>query len=122
MKHAYSLILPILLVLGGCLPSPFSTAPSSGKDDSAASGTSEQTPVEHFIAINEAGTLGAVDDEAFGGRVDITVEAVFTSAGGRTCKRAVVSRPPHEAEIVILCREDGGKWAMMPRVWGRGLQ
>ena len=60
------------------------------------------------------------DDPAFGGLVDVMVEGSFTSATGRDCRRAVVSRPPHEAEIVVLCRQ-GESWELMPRVWGRGL-
>ena len=78
------------------------------------------SPVPQFISMNNAGAQASIDDPAFGGTVDVMVEGSFTSASGRDCRRAVVSQPPHEAEIIILCRQGEG-WELMPRVWGRGL-
>ena len=117
MKHAPILLLPVFLLLNGCLAFPFSPSAPESPEPAAQP---EQTPVSMFIAGSDAGTTGEVDDASFGGTVDVAVESVFTSAGGRTCKRAIVSRPPHEAEVVILCKNDDS-WMMMPRVWGRGL-
>lgn len=106
----------LCLLLGGCLANPFgnSAAPENPIPEVPLS------PVPQFISMNNAGAQASIEDPAFGGLVDVMVEGSFTSASGRDCRRAVVSQPPHEAEIVILCRRDEG-WELMPRVWGRGL-
>ena len=106
----------LCLLLGGCLANPFARTPAPEEPVPAA----PLSPVPQFIAMNNAGAQASIDDPAFGGMVDVMVEGSFTSASGRDCRRAVVSRPPHEAEIVILCR-NGETWELMPRVWGRGL-
>lgn len=112
-------LIPIALsiVLSGCLASPFGStdAPEVPIPETPLS------PVPQFISMNNAGAQASIDDPAFGGVVDVMVEGSFTSASGRDCRRAVVSQPPHEAEIVVLCRQGDG-WELMPRVWGRGLE
>lgn len=107
----------LCLLLGGCLASPFGTTPAPEEPTPET----PLSPVPQFISMNNAGAQASVDDPAFGGVVDVMVEGSFTSASGRDCRRAVVSQPPHEAEIVILCRQGEG-WELMPRVWGRGLE
>ncbi|HJD96749.1 DVU3141 family protein [Mailhella massiliensis] len=113
-------ILPSLtalcLLLSGCVANPFADAPAP----EVPMPETPLSPVAQFISMNNTGAHASIDDPAFGGLVDVMVEGSFTSATGRDCRRAVVSRPPHEAEIVILCRRGEG-WELMPRVWGRGL-
>ena len=116
MRMFPALSAALCLLLGGCLANPFARTPAPEEPVSAA----PLSPVPQFIAMNNAGAQASIDDPAFGGMVDVMVEGSFTSASGRDCRRAVVSRPPHEAEIVILCR-NGEAWELMPRVWGRGL-
>ena len=112
-------LVPVALcmLLGGCLANPFGTssAPEVPIPETPLS------PVPQFISMNNAGAQASIDDPAFGGLVDVMVEGSFTSASGRDCRRAVVSQPPHEAEIVILCRQGEG-WQLKPRVLGRGLE
>ncbi len=112
-------LIPVALsiVLSGCLANPFGSteAPEVPIPETPLS------PVPQFISMNNAGAQASIDDPAFGGVVDVMVEGSFTSASGRDCRRAVVSQPPHEAEIVVLCRQGDG-WELMPRVWGRGLE
>ena len=116
MRMFPALIAAFSLLLGGCLANPFASAPAPEETVPAV----PLSPVPQFISMNNAGAQAAIDDPAFGGMVDVMVEGTFTSASGRDCRRAVVSRPPHEAEIVILCR-NGEEWELMPRVWGQGL-
>lgn len=104
------------LLLGGCLANPFGSSPAP----EVPMPETPLSPVPQFISMNNAGAQASIDDPAFGGTVDVMVEGSFTSASGRDCRRAVVSQPPHEAEIIILCRHGDG-WELMPRVWGRGL-
>ncbi len=107
------------LILTGCLPRFFGAA---GEEPAPEISSSVQlSPVPAFVSLNSAGTQASIEDENFGGLVDVSVEGEFYSAEGRICKRAVVSSLPHESEIIILCRQ-GKDWEMMPRVWGRGLQ
>ncbi|WP_077071506.1 DVU3141 family protein [Mailhella massiliensis] len=106
----------LCLLLGGCLANPFGSAPAP----EASMPETPLSPVAQFISMNNKGAQASIDDPSFGGLVDVMVEDSFTSATGRDCRRAVVSRPPHEAEIVVLCRQ-GESWELMPRVWGRGL-
>ena len=112
-------LIPVMLslLLSGCLASPFGSAdaPEVPIPETLLS------PVPQFISMNNSGAQASIDDPAFGGVVDVMVEGSFTSASGRDCRRAVVSQPPHEAEIVVLCRQGEG-WELMPRVWGRGLE
>lgn len=107
----------LCLLLGGCLANPF------GSSDTPEVPIPETPlfPVPQFISMNNAGAHASIEDPAFGGLVDVMVESSFMSASGRDCRRAVVSQPPHEAEIIILCRQGEG-WELMPRVWGRGLE
>ena len=109
--------LALSLFLSGCLANPF------GSSDTPEAPIPETplSPVPQFISMNNAGAQASIDDPAFGGVVDVMVEGSFTSASGRDCRRAVVSQPPHEAEIVVICRQGDG-WELMPRVWGRGLE
>ncbi len=106
----------LCLLLGGCLANPFGSTPAP----EASMPETPLSPVAQFISMNNKGAQASIDDPSFGGLVDVMVEDSFTSATGRDCRRAVVSRPPHEAEIVVLCRQ-GESWELMPRVWGRGL-
>ena len=117
MRALQVLILMLPLMLTGCLPHFF------GSDDVLPDVPvpAPLSPVPAFISVNSTGAQGSIEDEDFGGLVDVSVEGEFHSAAGRDCKRAVVSKPPHESEIVVLCRRDDG-WEMMPRVWGRGVQ
>ena len=116
MRMFPALSAVLCLLLGGCLANPF--ARTSAPEVPAPA--EPLSPVPQFISMNNAGAQASIDDPAFGGTVDVMVEGAFTSASGRDCRRAVVSRPPHEAEIVILCR-NGEEWELMPRVWGQGL-
>ncbi len=116
MRLSFISIAVFSLILGGCFANPFGKTSIPEVPAPAA----PLSPVAQFISMNHAGAQASIEDAAFGGQVDVTVESTFTAASGRNCKRAVVSQPPHEAEIIILCRE-GEDWEMMPRVWGRGL-
>ena len=107
----------LCLLLSGCFANPFGTSPAP----ETPIPETPLSPVPQFNSMNNAGAQASIDDPAFGGLVDVMVEGSFTSASGRDCRRAVVSQPPHEAEIVILCRQGEG-WELMPRVWGRGLE
>ena len=113
-----ALALVLCLLVTGCMPRFFGTSEEQAPEIPAPVSLS---PVPAFISVNSAGAQASIEDEAFGGLVDVSVEGEFHSAAGRDCKRAVVSKPPHESEIVILCRQGDG-WEMMPRVWGRGIQ
>lgn len=111
MIRLTALIVP--LFLAGCglwgdpPPPPEEAAPPS--------------PVVAFMINNPAGTSEVLVDEDFGGNVRVTLEDVFLSAAGETCKRATLLSGGHEAEIVIICRNPDETWRLMPRVWGRGL-
>lgn len=111
-------LLALPLSLTGCLPNFFGSGEETAPELPVPANLS---PVPAFIAMNSTGTQASIEDENFGGLADVSVEGEFYSASGRICKRAVVSKPPHESEIVVLCRQ-GNDWEMMPRVWGRGLQ
>lgn len=113
-----ALSLVLCLLLASCMPRIFGTSEVQTPENPAPVSLS---PVPAFISVNSAGAQASIEDESFGGLVDVSVEGEFHSAAGRDCKRAVVSKPPHESEIVILCRQGDG-WEMMPRVWGRGIQ
>ena len=116
MRIIPAFTVALCLLLGGCLGNPFGSAPAPEEP----APETPLSPVAQFISMNNTGAQASIEDPAFGGLVDVMVEGSFTSATGRDCRRAVVSRPPHEAEIVILCRQ-GENWELMPRVWGRGL-
>ena len=107
----------VSVMLAGCMPHFF----GSRQEPEVKTAVSEPlSAVGQFIAENTAGTHSIIEDESFGGQVEVSVEGEFRAASGRDCKRAVVSRPPQETEIVVICR-NGEEWEMMPRVWGRGL-
>lgn len=105
------------LLLSGCIANPFgkNTGPELPQP------APQLSPAPQFISLNSAGAHASIEDPNFGGLVDIMVEESFTAASGRECRRAIVSQPPHEAEIIILCRQGEG-WELMPRIWGRGLE
>lgn len=111
-----ALMAALCLMLTGCFANPF------GRDAEPETPLPQAplSPVAQFISMNNAGAQASIDDEAFGGMVDVMVEDSFTSAAGQDCRKAVVSRPPQGTEIVVLCRQGEG-WEIMPRVWGRGL-
>jgi hypothetical protein len=115
MRFSFSSSIPFCLLLSGCLANPFSS-PAPEPELPAA----PLSPAAAFIAASSAGDHETLEDANFGGIVDVAVEGSFTSATGKECKRAVVSQPPHEAEIIVICRQNDS-WEMMPRVWGRGL-
>lgn len=82
----------------------------------------ELSPVPAFVRDKEPGMSGQVSDPAFGGKVTIRVEEVFTSARGESCKRGTAIADQREAEVVVVCRSGNGVWAMAPRVWGAGIE
>lgn len=116
MRIVLAIAAALCLMLAGCFANPFSSTP----EPEIPLPKTQLSPVAQFISMNNTGAQASIDDEAFGGVVDVMVEGSFTSAAGRDCRKAVVSRPPQGAEIVILCRQGEG-WEVMPRVWGRGL-
>ncbi|MBP3731335.1 MAG: hypothetical protein J6I40_07700 [Mailhella sp.] len=101
-----------LFLVGGC----FAVKPPENIPDSQT----PLSPVAAFIAAGEEGDRSSVFDPAFGGQVLVTIQDGFISASGKTCKRAAVSQPPRETEIIILC-QSGNDWELMPRVWGGTL-
>ena len=114
-------ILPVFfafcLLVSGCVANPF----GKNTERELPQPVPQLSPAPQFISLNNAGAHASIEDPAFGGLVDIMVEESFKSASGRDCRRAVVSQPPHESEIIILCRQ-GESWELMPRIWGRGLE
>lgn len=82
------------------------------------------SPVQEFIVSCTPGSpdaMGTVSDPAFGENLRIVLEHEFLSAAGETCRRASLFSPRGEAEMVVMCRDGSGAWAMAPRVWGQGL-
>jgi len=107
--------LPLLacsLFLGGCLFSRPASLPEAPVPEAR-----ELSPAAKFIAENGPGAAAAVFDPDFGGHARVSVEEQFASASGKICRRAAVSSPSGETELVIFCR-DGDAWEMMPRIWG----
>ena len=118
MRSIFVVAGMVSIMLTGCMPHFLG---SRQEDPEVKTAVSEPlSEVGQFIAENAAGTHSTIEDESFGGQVEVSVEGEFRAASGRDCKRAVVSRPPQETEIVVICR-NGEEWEMMPRVWGRGL-
>ena len=78
-------------------------------------------PVESFMIVSTPGQTTVVDDIQFGQGVSVSVDEVFTSAKGENCKRGTVLAGQKEAEVVVLCQDEKGRWVMAPRVWGQGI-
>ena len=78
-------------------------------------------PVESFMIISTPGQTTVLDDVQFGQGVNVSVDEVFTSAKGENCKRGTVLAGQKEAEVVVICQDDQGRWTMAPRVWGQGI-
>ena len=57
----------------------------------------------------------------FGKGVRVSLDELFTSAKGEDCKRGTVLSGQREAEVIVICKDDKGRWTMAPRVWGQGL-
>ncbi len=78
-------------------------------------------PVESFMILSTPGQTTVVDDVQFGQGVNVSVDEVFTSAKGENCKRGTVLAGQKEAEVVVICQDEQGRWIMAPRVWGQGI-
>ncbi|MDY0260637.1 MAG: DVU3141 family protein [Desulfovibrio sp.] len=78
-------------------------------------------PVENFMILSTPGQTTVVDDVQFGQGVNVSVDEVFTSAKGENCKRGTVLAGQKEAEVVVICQDEQGRWIMAPRVWGQGI-
>ena len=78
-------------------------------------------PVESFMIVSTPGQTTVVDDIQFGQGVSVSVDEIFTSAKGENCKRGTVLVGQKEAEVVVLCQDEKGRWVMAPRVWGQGI-
>ena len=86
--------------------------------------TQPKSPVREFIISHTPGSAnatGTVSDPEFGDNLRIVLEHEFLSASGETCRRASLFSQRGEAEVVVMCRDTKGEWAMAPRVWGQGL-
>ncbi|GFH62851.1 MAG: putative membrane-bound lipoprotein [Candidatus Desulfovibrio kirbyi] len=81
-----------------------------------------RAPVEGYMASAAIGDSTRLDDPAFGKNVTVVMENSFTSASGEECRRASVIVGAKEAEVVVVCRDASGQWAMVPRVWGQGIE
>ncbi len=80
----------------------------------------EPGPVAAFLRDAGPGEAREIDDPAFGGPVSVRFEEEFTSAAGEQCRRGTAVARASQAEVVVICRKDGG-WVMAPRVWGEGI-
>ena len=78
-------------------------------------------PVENLMIISTPGQTTVLDDVQFGQGVNVSVDEVFTSAKGESCKRGTVLAGQKEAEVVVICQDAQGRWIMAPRVWGQGI-
>lgn len=98
------------LLLGGC---GFGGAPEQPETPPG--------PVTAFMIVSKVGDAATVTDPDFGTDVRVSLDELFTSAKGEDCKRGTVLSGQREAEVVVICRDDKGHWAMAPRVWGQGI-
>ena len=80
------------------------------------------TPVVAALANGESGATVDVEDAEFGGAASVTVGESFISASGEECRRGSVLSAAHEAEVVVICRPEGGFWRLAPRIWGQGMR
>ena len=79
------------------------------------------TPVVAYMIAHEAGDSTTVQDPEYGGDVLVSMQENFTSGTGEECKRASLVAQQREAEMVVICRRDGGSWNLAPRIWGQGI-
>ena len=98
------------LLLGGC-----------GFGGSPAQPETPPGPVTGFMIVSAVGETATVDDPDFGKGVRVSLDEFFTSAKGEDCKRGTVLSGQREAEVIVICKDDRGRWTMAPRVWGQGL-
>ena len=98
------------LLLGGC-----------GFGGSPAQPETPPGPVTGFMIVSSVGETATVDDPDFGKGVRVSLDELFTSAKGEDCKRGTVLSGQREAEVIVICKDDKGRWTMAPRVWGQGL-
>ncbi len=80
------------------------------------------TPLETFMIEHGSGATATLDDPDFGQQIRITMLEQFTSAFGEPCKRASVLSELREAEMIVICQKEHGRWKMAPRIWGQGIQ
>ena len=73
------------------------------------------------MIVSAVGETATVDDPDFGKGVRVSLDELFTSAKGEDCKRGTVLSGQREAEVIVICKDDKGRWTMAPRVWGQGL-
>lgn len=73
------------------------------------------------MIVSKVGDTATVTDPDFGKDVRVSLDELFTSAKGEDCKRGTVLSSQREAEVVVICRDDKGRWTMAPRVWGQGI-
>lgn len=115
-RHVHlTALFAVCLFLSGC--SLWSSPPLPPVEPTPVS------PVVAFMRDNSPGTAGSLHDPEFGGEVRIHVEDEFLSATNELCRRATLLSAGHEAEVVIICRDnvDNAPWRLMPRVWGKGI-
>ncbi len=98
------------LLLGGC-----------GFGGQPAQPETPPGPVTAFMIVSNVGEVATIDDPDFGKNVRVSLDELFTSAKGESCKRGTVLSGQREAEVVVICQDGNGRWNMAPRVWGQGI-
>ena len=100
----------LFMCLGGCFFSAPAPEPPA------------YTPMVAYMISATAGEATTLDDPDFGQGITVTMGENFTSAKGEECRRGSVRTTAHEAEVVVICRQDSGVWRMAPRIWGQRLR
>lgn len=110
-----TLMTTLSLSISGC--SLWSSPPPPAPEPAPVS------PVVAFMQNNGPGQTASLADAEFGGEVRVHVEDEFLSAANELCRRATLFSSGHEAEVVVICRDNvpDSAWRLMPRVWGKGL-
>lgn len=111
MKLAWNLV-PALLVflMGAC---SLSTPPVEEP---------QYSPLVACLASADKDVVTVLDDPDFGEQVSVTAGEYFVSASGENCRRGSVLSAGHEAEVVVICKQENGFWRLAPRIWGQGLR
>ena len=64
------------------------------------------------MIVSAVGETATVDDPDFGKGVRVSLDELFTSAKGEDCKRGTVLSGQREAEVIVICKDDKGRWNM----------
>lgn len=115
-----SVVMP-LMVLMTCLFLVACGGRKPGVEESPIDEPVVEAPLLEFLATHEGGTSATLDDPEFGKGVRVFIEGAFLSASGQECRRATLLSRNGEAEVVVACKGDDGKWVLAPRIWGQGI-